>query len=139
MKAAVLVEPEKVEIREVPEPVLRADEVLVTPAYAGLCGTDEHVHKGEFGSRTTFPLIPGHEFAGRVEAVGEEVSEIEVGERVTVDPILPCMRCAACLDGRFCGCQRLKLYGIDQDGAFAEKIAGDPSAGAVKILVKIAD
>ena len=123
MKAAVLVEPERVDILDVPGPELRPDELLVAPAYAGLCGTDEHVHKGEFGPRITFPLVPGHEFAGTVLAAGGDVADFAAGDRVAVDPILPCYRCPACLDGRHSGCQKLKLYGIDQHGAFAERIA----------------
>jgi len=123
MKAAVLVEPRRIEIMDMPEPRMRPDEVLVAPIYAGLCGSDEHVHKGEFGQRVKFPLIPGHEFVARVLDVGEEAEGLAPGDRVAVDPILPCMRCAACLDGRMCACRKLRLYGIDQHGAFAERLA----------------
>ena len=122
MRAAVLVADERVEIRDEPVPVPGPGEVLVAPAYASICGTDQHVFAGEFAGRVHHPLIQGHEFCGTVVALGEGVEEPEVGQRVAVDPDVPCRRCPACLLGRMSGCQRLRLLGVDLPGGFAERV-----------------
>jgi len=122
VKAAVLVADEKIEIQQCPEPSPGPGEVLIAPAYASICGTDQHVFAGEFAGRVAYPLIQGHEFSGTVAAVGAGVSDLAEGDRVTVDPIVPCLRCPACLMGRLSGCQRLKLLGVDLPGAFAGRV-----------------
>ncbi len=122
MKAAVLVGRQKVEIKEVEEPQPGVGEVLISPRYAGICGTDIHIYAGEFEGRVDYPTIMGHEFAGIVRAVGDGVKSVVPGDKVTVDPIIPCMRCAACLEGNFSACQNLKLLGVDLNGGFAEAV-----------------
>jgi len=123
MKAAVLKKYREFEWREVPTPEIRDDQVLVQTRYASICGTDQHIFKGEFHPRTSVPFIPGHEFAGTVEAVGKNVQGINEGDHVVVDPIIWCGECAACKLGHYPACKRLKLTGIDQDGAFGEYVA----------------
>lgn len=125
MKAAVLVGREKIAIRDVEEPSPGKGEVLVAPKYAGICGSDVHIYKGEFEGRVTYPTIMGHEFAGIVHAVGEGVTGVAPGDKVTVDPVIPCMRCDACREGNTSGCLGLKLLGVDADGGFAEFVAAD--------------
>jgi len=120
MKAAVIVGREKVLVKEVPAPEPGRGEVLVAPRYAGICGTDAHIFLGEFEGRVKYPTTLGHEFAGIVEAVGEGVASFAPGDKVTVDPIIPCMRCVACREGNTSGCRSLKLLGVDLDGAMAE-------------------
>ena len=90
MKAAIIRTYGKIEQEEIPRPVLADDQVLVRVRYASICGSDQHIFKGEFHPRTKLPLIPGHEFAGIVEAVGKEVKNFQPGEKVTVDPSLCC-------------------------------------------------
>lgn len=122
MKAAVLIGKEKIEIKDVAEPSPGPGEVLIAPKYAGLCGTDVHIYRGEFEQRVAYPRIMGHEFAGFVAAVGEGVSAVSAGDKVTVDPIIPCRRCAACREGSLSACRNLKLTGVDFDGGFAEAV-----------------
>jgi threonine dehydrogenase-like Zn-dependent dehydrogenase len=122
MKAAVLVGKEKMIVKDVPEPTPAKGEVLVAPKYASICGTDVHIYQGEFEGRVKYPTIVGHEFAGVVQAVGEGVQTLAVGDKVTVDPIIPCMRCAACREGNMSGCKSLKLLGVDLDGGFAQLV-----------------
>ena len=122
MWAAVLYDDVKVEMRELPEPEPGPGEVLLAPRYASICGTDQHVFQGEFRGRVQYPAVLGHEFSAVVEAVGEGVEGLAPGDRVAVDPIVPCLRCVACINGRFSACRRLKLLGIDLPGGFAQRV-----------------
>ncbi|MHC4714455.1 MAG: zinc-dependent alcohol dehydrogenase, partial [Planctomycetota bacterium] len=122
MKAAVLVAREEVEIAEVDMPEPGPYEVVVAPKYASICGTDVHIWEGQFEGRVKYPTVMGHEFAGIVEAVGKKVREISPGDKVTVDPIIPCMHCVACREGNLSACRSLRLRGVDLDGGFAEAV-----------------
>ena len=106
-----------------PEPRIGEDQVLLRSGYAGICGTDIHVYRGEFKGRVAYPAILGHEFGGVIEAIGRAVKDFKVGDRVVVDPIMSCYRCPACLSGHINACRFLKLLGIDIDGGFGELVA----------------
>jgi len=123
MKAGILYGDREIRLGDAPEPEIKLDEVLVAPAYAGVCGTDLHIYRGEFHARVRFPAILGHEFGGIVEQAGKAVSGIKVGDRVAVDPILSCHGCPACLSGHINACQSLRLLGVDLDGGFGERVA----------------
>jgi len=125
MKAALTVSEKKIEYADVPEPDLKPSQVKIAVHYAGICGSDIHVYRGEFAPRVTFPVIQGHEFAGVVVEKGRDVKTFEAGDRVCVDPIMSCRRCPACLSGAYNACGELKLLGIDLDGGFAEYVAAD--------------
>jgi L-iditol 2-dehydrogenase len=102
VKAAVSIEPRRLEVREVPMPSLAADEVLVKVHYAGICGTDLHIFHGT-SANVTYPVIQGHEFAGEVAEVGSGVRDVHVGARVVAE-------------GR-------AGTGFRRDGAFAEYLS----------------
>jgi threonine dehydrogenase-like Zn-dependent dehydrogenase len=123
MKAAVIREYGKIELEQVRKPVLLKNHVLVRVKYASICGSDQHIFKGEFHPRTKLPLIAGHEFAGVIEEVSEDVKNLSPGDKVTVDPIIWCGTCAACKEGHYPACTTLKLVGIDLDGGFAEYVS----------------
>jgi 2-desacetyl-2-hydroxyethyl bacteriochlorophyllide A dehydrogenase len=123
MKAAVLKEYGKIVMEEVAKPALMKNNILVRVRYASICGSDQHIFRGEFHPRTRLPLIPGHEFAGVIEEVGSDVKNLSPGEKVTVDPIIWCGTCAACKAGHYPACSSLKLIGIDLDGGFAEYVS----------------
>jgi len=122
VKAAVIREYGGIAVENVPEPTPGPGEVLLAPQYTGICGTDAHVFRGEFAGRVTLPLIPGHEFSALVEEVGEGVDDVSCGDRVTVDPIMWCGRCPACLYGRHSACRNLRLLGVDMAGGLAERV-----------------
>ena len=122
MNAAVLTEYRKIEWKEVPIPEIGDEEVLVKVGYAGICGSDQHIYSGEFAPRTSLPLIQGHEFSGQVVRVGRRVKNFKEGDRVVIDPVIPCGRCAACELGCYPACTSLKLVGVDMDGGFAEYV-----------------
>jgi 2-desacetyl-2-hydroxyethyl bacteriochlorophyllide A dehydrogenase len=123
MKAAVIREYGKIIMDEVEKPKLPDNNVMVRVKYTSICGSDQHIFKGEFHPRTRLPLIPGHEFAGVIEEVGKNVKNYLPGDKVTVDPIIWCGTCAACKEGHYPACNSLKLIGIDLDGGFAEYVS----------------
>jgi 2-desacetyl-2-hydroxyethyl bacteriochlorophyllide A dehydrogenase len=139
MKAALIREYGRIKLEDVEKPVMAGnDSVMVRVRYASICGSDQHIFKGEFHPRTTLPLIPGHEFAGVVEEVGADVRNIIPGEKVTVDPIMWCGKCPACLVGHYPACTSLKLVGIDLNGGFAEYVSV-PSRMIYKVPSHISD
>jgi len=123
MYAAVINKYNSIKWQEVPTPEPGKTEVLVKVTYASICGTDQHIFSGEFHPRTKLPMIPGHEFTGVVEKVGQEVEDFIVGDRVVADPIIWCGECDACKKEHYPACSSLKLVGIDLDGGFAEFIS----------------
>jgi threonine dehydrogenase-like Zn-dependent dehydrogenase len=122
MKAAVLVGKQKVEIKEIDAPRPGPGEVLIAPKYAGICGTDMHIWDGQFEGRVRYPRVMGHEFAGIVQEIGEGVERVSPGEKVCIDPIMPCGFCTACREGSLSACSSLRLRGVDLDGGFAEAV-----------------
>lgn len=118
MKAVVIAEPGKIEIATVEDPAPGPRDVVVAVAACGLCGTDLHILQGEFAP--TLPIVPGHEFAGEVVAVGSAVTEVAVGARVAVDPSLHCGECHYCRRGRGNLCERWAAIGVTEPGGAAE-------------------
>jgi L-gulonate 5-dehydrogenase len=123
MKAGVLYDDRKIEVREVQDPTPGPGEVIVESSFGGICGTDVHIYRGEFRSRVRFPAIQGHEFGGVIVELGRAVSGWAAGDRVAVDPILPCHACPACLRGQLSCCRALRLLGVDDDGGFGRLVA----------------
>ena len=121
MRAAVLTAVGRVELQERPEPEAPPGWVVVAVESASLCGTDAHQYDGRID--TPFPRVPGHDFAGRVEAVGQGVDDGLVGAPVAVKPSLPCGQCADCSAGRLLDCRSKKLIGLWSDGCLTEKVA----------------
>ncbi len=115
-RAMVLVERGRFDWADLPDPEPAAGEVVVRALFTGLCGTDLHIVEGSH-PRARFPLAIGHEIAARPE------TGPLAGRLVLVDPLLPCGECAACLAGASNACARLRLIGIDRDGALAGRFA----------------
>ncbi|HBY06263.1 MAG TPA: hypothetical protein DEH22_00120 [Chloroflexi bacterium] len=123
MKAGILYDAKDIRVGEAPMPQIKPDEVLIESQAAGICGTDLHIYRGEFGARVSFPAIQGHEFGGIIVEVGAEVRDFKVGDRVVVDPIISCHSCPACLTGHINACRSLKLLGVDLDGGYGKYVA----------------
>ena len=126
MKACVLNEYKKFNWMDVKKPSIHDDEVLIQTTFASICGSDQHIFSGEFHPRTQLPLIPGHEFAGKVVEKGSAVKNIMEGDRVAVDPIIWCGKCPACQIQHYPACTSLKLLGVDLDGGFGEYVVAKP-------------
>jgi len=101
-------------------PVPGRGELLIRVGACGVCGSDipRVFEKGTY----RFPLIPGHEFAGQVEAVGEGVGGDWAGAAVAVFPLLPCGQCSLCRVGAYAQCEDYDYLGSRRDGAFAEYV-----------------
>jgi D-arabinitol dehydrogenase (NADP+) len=120
MKAVVYDEPRKFEVREVAVPAPGPGEVLIRVLAAGVCGTDLHLHAGEFGP--TYPLTPGHEFVGVAVSVGTGVGEDMIGRRFVVDNTASCGQCVECRRARPAFCRNLLAQGVNAPGGFAEYV-----------------
>jgi L-iditol 2-dehydrogenase len=123
MQASVLraVHDLALEQRPVPQPGPR--DVLVQVTAVGVCGSDVHYFEhGRIGHHVVRePLVLGHEPAGRVTAIGDDVTRHEVGQRVSIEPGLPCLSCEQCLSGRYNLCPRMQFLATPPiDGAFCE-------------------
>ena len=121
MKAAVVVTPGTIEIQNVPDPTPGPTDVVVQPAAVGICGTDLHIMDGEFAP--SFPIVPGHEFAGEIVAVGSAVTGYAAGDRVAVDPSLFCGHCYYCKRARGNQCENWGAIGVSVSGGAAEYVA----------------
>lgn len=127
MKAAVLYNDRDIRFSQAPDPQVGPDDVLIAPSYAGICGTDLHIFRGEFHNRVQYPAVLGHEFGGVVVEVGAHVKNFRRGDRVTVDPILSCHECPACLTGHPNACRKLALLGVEYNGGFGQYVAAPAS------------
>jgi D-arabinitol dehydrogenase (NADP+) len=125
MKAIIYDAPRQFSYRDTAEPKIEPDEVLMRIDACGLCGTDLHIHEGDFGPR--FPLIPGHEFTGEIVEIGTEVSGFKTGQRVVANSNVACGRCFYCMRGDYLLCENIGSYGITLNGGFADylKIKAD--------------
>jgi D-arabinitol dehydrogenase (NADP+) len=118
MAAVVYDQPSRFEVRAVAKPDPGPGEVLIQVLAAGVCGTDLHLHAGEFGP--AYPLTPGHEIAGEIVALGAGVSAELYGHRVTVDNTSSCGHCPECRRARPASCANLVAQGVNAPGGFAE-------------------
>jgi L-iditol 2-dehydrogenase len=119
MQAAWLRGEGAIGLRERATPIPHGDEARVRIAFCGVCGSDLHRFRGDL------PLIsvtPGHELSGVVDAVGPDVSNLKVGDRVAVEPLVPCRACRYCNSGHHQLCPRAEFLAADVDGGFAEYV-----------------
>ncbi|MCX7776849.1 MAG: zinc-dependent alcohol dehydrogenase family protein [Armatimonadetes bacterium] len=118
MKAAVVNAPHELVITDIEEPRPGMGEILVEVRACGVCGTDLHIYDGQFPAK--YPIVMGHEFCGVVVAVGDNVSQISVGDKVAIQPNVSCGSCELCRRGRPNLCQGLLAYGVHMHGGFAQ-------------------
>lgn len=122
MKAMKVTIPGNLECVEESIPELKNEKsVLVKVRAAGICGSDISIYKGT-SPVATYPRVIGHEFAGEVIEVGSEVTNVKVGDHVSVNPVIGCGVCRICLKGRSNVCSDLKVIGVHEDGAFREYV-----------------
>jgi len=128
MRAVVYDEPGSFTVREVPVPTVGEGQVLVRMTAAGMCGTDLHLHEGQF--LANFPLTPGHENLGVVESIGNDATggdvldgegiSLQVGQQVVINPNSACRACEYCLEGRPWLCGSFAGVGSSTPGGFAD-------------------
>lgn len=120
MKAAVLHAKDDLRFEEFPTPVVEAGEVLVKVKATGICGSDLPRVLGN--GAHFFPIVLGHEFAGEVVEIGENVASLKVGDRVAGVPLVPCMKCEDCQKGSYSQCKQYSFIGSRQQGSFAQYV-----------------
>ena len=136
MKALVLEDIGKLNIRDINKPLPKAGEVLVRVMACGVCGSD--IPRAYKDGAHNMPLVIGHEFAGIVEAAGEGVSKDFVGKRVGVFPLIPCKKCGPCINKQYEMCRSYGYLGSRCNGGFAEyslnRVSDDSTARILKLL-----
>lgn len=124
MLQQVMTAPGKVEFREVPIPQLKAGEVLVKIMEIGICGSDIHVYHGKHPF-TSYPVTQGHEVSGLIEKLGEGVTGLTIGQKVTIQPQVVCGQCYPCRHGKYNLCESLKVMGFQTTGVASQYFAVD--------------
>lgn len=122
MKAGILTSIDNLEVKEVETPKISTFEILLKVKTAAICGTDIRILHGKKTKGVRYPSIIGHEFSGEVVEIGTNVSEFLVGDRVCVDPVLPCGTCYYCKNGMENVCINRVAIGYEYDGCFAEYV-----------------
>jgi L-iditol 2-dehydrogenase len=127
MNQAFLVEPRKLVIRQLQTPVPASDEILVSVGAAGICGSDLHTYRGA-NPAVKLPLVPGHECAGTIVQAGASTG-LQAGQRIALEPDVPCGKCAYCLAGQTHLCTDMRFVGgTGYDGCFADFVIAPASA-----------
>ena len=123
MKSLIAYGNDLVEIIESADLQIAADEVLVTPIIAGVCGTDLEIISSKIDPDfVRYPIVIGHEWCGRVLALGSEVTSVKVGDRVVGEGIIPCGECVECLGGNTNRCLIYDEIGFTKSGAASEQL-----------------
>ncbi len=120
MKAAVVVENENVVYQEIEEPAVQPGLVKIKVMYSGICGSD--VPRVLYHGVHFYPIVLGHEFSGDVVEVGEGVTKVKVGDRVSGAPLIPCMKCDDCQKGNFSLCKHYRFIGSRENGSNADYV-----------------
>jgi threonine 3-dehydrogenase len=113
------------DLRDVPVPAIGATDVLIRVEKAGICGTDAHIYDWDrwAQARVKPPLIIGHEFMGRVAAVGSAVRSVAIGDRVSAEGHIADLTCVLCRTGEEYICEKVEIIGVDRNGSFAQFVA----------------
>lgn len=131
MKAAFLEQfHQDLVIKEIPIPTPKRNEVLIKVKASGLCATDLHIQDGRL-SKVVLPYVPGHEVAGEVWELGEDVSGFEIGDAVIVAIDILCNTCRFCTTGRGNLCESLVRLGFERNGGHEEYMIA-PAANLLK-------
>ncbi len=122
MKAVEIDRPYSINIIEKKKPVIEYEkQVLIKVKSVGICGSDVHIYHGT-NPLATYPRVIGHEFAGEIVEIGDGVSKIHLGDKVTVEPIIYCGECYACCNQQPNVCEKLEVLGVHRDGGMQEYV-----------------
>ena len=119
MRQAIMTQPGKIILREVPLPEIQPDEVLIQVKRIGVCGSDIHVFHGRH-PYTSYPVVQGHEVSGIVAETGTQVEGFSQGDKVVFMPQVTCGTCYPCRHGMYHICDNLKVMGFQTSGAAQE-------------------
>ena len=119
MKQATMTAPGQIDVHEAPVPTPGPGEVLLRIQRIGVCGSDIHVYHGKH-PLTSYPVVQGHEFSAVLEALGQGVTDLTTGAKVTSMPQIVCGECAPCRRGDYHICDKLKVQGFQAPGCAQE-------------------
>jgi L-iditol 2-dehydrogenase len=126
--AAFVLENRKMEIRPTAMPSLGRDDVLVEMGYCGICGSDLHFYSlGEPDFPDVYPFTPGHELAGEIVEIGANVTTLKIGDRVSLEPGIPCRKCEWCKVGRYNLCANVKFLSYPRTHGGLRKYVAHPA------------
>jgi L-iditol 2-dehydrogenase/threonine 3-dehydrogenase len=115
MRQAVMTQPGKIEFGDVAEPTVGPGQILLRVKQIGVCGSDVHVNHGKHPF-TSYPVVQGHEFSAQVEAVGDGITKVKVGDKATARPQIVCGTCRPCTRGDYNICDVLRVEGFQAPG-----------------------
>ncbi len=118
MRAAIFDHIKNINVENKSLPVIKGQELLIKVNACGICGTDFHIFEGTAPAKP--PVVLGHEYAGEVVEVGSDVNNINVGDKIVVNPNIHCGYCRFCKSGRINLCENLKALGVTLNGGMAE-------------------
>ncbi|MDD5863384.1 MAG: alcohol dehydrogenase catalytic domain-containing protein [Firmicutes bacterium] len=124
MVQQVMTAPGEITFRRIPVPVPAPGQVLVRIRMIGICGSDIHVYHGKHPF-TSYPVTQGHEVSGEIAALGEGVTGLTVGQKVTIEPQVVCGHCYPCTHGKYNLCEELKVMGFQTTGTASTYFAVD--------------
>lgn len=122
----VMSAPGEITFRKIPVPLPQAGQVLVKIHMIGVCGSDIHVYHGKHPF-TKYPVTQGHEVSGEIVALGKDVTDLYIGQKVTIEPQVFCGRCHPCTHGKYNLCEELKVMGFQTTGAASTYFVTDRS------------
>ena len=122
MKSLIYKGKEELEFKDTKPPIIeKENEVVIDVKYAGICGSDITIWKGKHLRAKTGTIL-GHEFVGTVNKTSPNIKNLKNGDKVVVEPLFHCETCDFCKEGQYNLCNQIGLYGVDEDGGFAEQI-----------------
>lgn len=124
MLQQVMTQPGVIEFNEVDIPKPDKDQVLIKIMKIGICGSDIHVYHGKHPF-TSYPVTQGHEVSGKIVELGENVTGLEIGQKVTIQPQVVCGKCYPCTHGKYNLCEELKVMGFQTTGVASRYFAVD--------------
>jgi len=130
MIQAIMVHPGKIEFNEVPVPEVQPGQIKVKMMRIGVCGSDIHVNHGKH-PYTSYPVVQGHEVSAEVVEKGSDVTNVKVGDRVTIQPQVVCGTCYPCTHGMYNDCEVLKVMGFQTTGMASEYFVVDAKKALV--------
>jgi len=126
MLQQVMTAPKRIEFHEVAKPTIGNGQVLIKIKDIGICGSDIHVYHGEHPF-TSYPVTQGHEVSGEIVELGDDITSLMAGQKVTIEPQFFCGKCHPCRNGKYNLCEDLKVMGFQATGAASELFAVDAS------------
>ncbi len=130
MLQAIMTEPGRIEYEDVEVPEVGDDQIKIKMKRIGICGSDIHVYHGVH-QFTTYPVVQGHEVSAEVVEIGKNVTNVKVGDSVTIQPQVVCGECYPCTHGMYNNCEELKVMGFQTTGMGSEYFVVDAKKALV--------